>query len=230
MSGACFHGLPDTNFNSLFIYIHRPLSRLYHSPIEKTSGCTPPPPPREATGQEERNYWLHTKKTLEAAETAINLYALPISMLQHTPLGICGIALSTLANLSACAYVLSGTEWYRTRDRIRLGLGGLKKFGEVWRLSRKTESETKAIARAVFTLPRQDDLLRHEQAGSGLGFEGREKWGTRESFLGFNDFQTQTTMGALNPLNMLDDGQSLDLGSTPGRADGYYLGFLNQDG
>jgi hypothetical protein len=36
------------------------------------------------------------------------------------------------------------------RDRIRLGLGGLKAFGEVWGTSRRTERETKRIARSVF--------------------------------------------------------------------------------
>jgi hypothetical protein len=113
---------------------------------------------------EDRSYWLHTKKTLEAAEAAINLYALPIPILQHSALGICGIALSTLANLSACAYILQGAEWYRTRDRIRLGLGGLKKFGECWKAARRTERETKKIARNVFTLPRPGGL---EMSASG---------------------------------------------------------------
>jgi hypothetical protein len=138
----------------LFIYIHRPLSRLFHSPIEKMSSCAPPMIQRDPTGNEDRMYWLHTKKCLEAAEAAIGLYALPIPILQHTPVGICGIALSTLANISACAYVLSGAEWCRTRDRIRLGLGGLKKFGEVWAIGRRVEKETKKIARNVFALPR----------------------------------------------------------------------------
>ena len=175
--------------NSLFIYIHRPLSRLYHSPIEKISRCAPPPIPHEVTGNEGRMYWLHTKKCLEAAETAINLYALPIPILQHTPVGICGIALSTLANISACSYVLSGAEWYRTRDRIRLGLGGMKKFGEVWAIGRRTEKETKKIARHVFQLPRPG----LETAGS-FDFEVPGD----ESLTGFED------LGGIDYLNLLD--------------------------
>jgi hypothetical protein len=141
-------------WHRLLIHIHRPLSRLYHSPIEKISHCAPPPPDYETTGNEDKTYWLHTKKTLEAAEAAINLYALPCPIINHTPLGICGIVLSTLANLSACAYILRGSEWYRTRDRIRLGLGCLKTFSEVWEVSRLTEKETKKIARTVFAMPR----------------------------------------------------------------------------
>jgi hypothetical protein len=139
----------------LLIHIHRPLSRLYHSPMEKISHCAPPPPDHDIASQEkDKTYWLHTKKTLEAAEAAVNLYALPCSIINHTPLGICGIVLSTLANLSACAYFLTGSEWYRTRDRIRLGLGCLKTFSEVWEVSRWNEKETKKIARTVFAMPR----------------------------------------------------------------------------
>jgi hypothetical protein len=179
----------DADEDSLSIFVHRPLSRLYHSPIEKISRCAPPPIPHEATGNEDRTYWLHTKKCLEAAETAINLYALPIPILQHTPVGICSIALSTLANISACSYVLSGAEWYRTRDRIRLGLGGLKKFGEVWAIGRRTEKETKKIARHVFQLPRPG----MEMAGS-FDFE----------MLGYESLTGLEDLGGIDYLNMLD--------------------------
>jgi hypothetical protein len=151
--------------NRLFIYIHWPLSRLYQAPIEKISRCAPPPVPREITGNEDRTYWLHTKKTLDAAENAINLYALPIPILQHTPIGICGITLSILANISACSYMLQGAEWYRTRDRIRLGLGGLKKFGEVWAVGRRAEMESKMIGRHVFVFPTQE-MAAMETAGA----------------------------------------------------------------
>jgi hypothetical protein len=145
---------PILTSRRLLVHIHRPLSRLYHSPIEKVSHCAPPPPDHNTTSIEDKTYWLHTKKTLEAAEAAINLYALPTSIINHTPLGICGIVLSTLANLSACAYILTGSEWYRTRDRVRLGLGCLKTFSEIWEVSRWTEKETKKIARTVFAMPR----------------------------------------------------------------------------
>jgi len=138
----------------LLLFIHRPLSRLTHSPLEEVSTCARPPLPHQPTGDEDRNYWLHTKKTLEAAEAATNLYALPCPIIAHSPLGICGLTFSTLANLSACAYILTGPEWYRTRDRIRLGLGSLKAFGEVWAIARSNEKETKMIARSVFSMPR----------------------------------------------------------------------------
>ncbi|PVH87129.1 hypothetical protein DL98DRAFT_509999 [Cadophora sp. DSE1049] len=138
----------------LLVFIHRPLSRLTHCPLEEISSCARPPLSLQSTGEEDRTYWLHTKKTLEAAEAAINLYALPCPILSHSPLGICGLTFSTLANLSACAFILTGPEWYRTRDRIRLGLGSLKTMGEVWAIARKSEKETKMIARSVFAMPK----------------------------------------------------------------------------
>jgi len=101
------------------------------------SQCAPPPPLKENTGSEDRTYWLHTKKTIDAAEAAISLYALPIPLLQHTPIGICGVALITLANLSACAFTLQGPEWHRARVRIRLGLGTLKSGQAVEEQKRK---------------------------------------------------------------------------------------------
>jgi hypothetical protein len=206
---------------SLLVCIHRPLSRLYHSPIEAISSCAPPPPPHEISGHKDRSYWLHTKKTLEAAEAAINLYALPIPILQHSPLGICGIALSTLANLSACAYILSGGEWYRTRDRIRLGLGGLKKFGECWKTARRTERETKKVARNVFALPRPGEINLHPGGGyeydmlnGGIGNGNGHGHGLgahqiavnnvgQENLTGFED------LGGIDYLSMLENAQAI---------------------
>ncbi|TGO24904.1 hypothetical protein BPAE_0092g00230 [Botrytis paeoniae] len=146
---------------TLLVVIHRPLSRLYHSPLEKISGCAPPPPTSPPTGNEDLTRWLHTKKTIEAAQTAMNLYALPSPILLHTPLGICGITKATLANLSACAYVYNSradgrerggnlersSEWKMARDRVRLGLGATKVLAGVWEGARGTERELKAIAR-----------------------------------------------------------------------------------
>ena len=95
-------------------------------------------------------YWLHTRKALSAASAYADLYTLPIPMLHHTPISICGLSIATLTSLSACAYVVTGEEWLRTRERVRIGLGAMKSFGSVWLLGRRAESETKGIARSVF--------------------------------------------------------------------------------
>jgi hypothetical protein len=141
------------------VHIYQPLSRLHHSAIEATSQCSPPPIPHQATGDEDRTYWLHTKKALDAAGAAIDQYALPCLIRHHSSAYICGVAKMTLANLSACANILEGAEWLQTRDRIRLGLGTLKGYGEVWPLAQRTEKELKKIARQVFAELRTENII-----------------------------------------------------------------------
>jgi hypothetical protein len=102
--------------NRWLVHIHRQLPRLHHSAIEATSQCSPPPIPHQATGDEDRTYWLHTKKALDAAGAAIDRYALPFLIKYHSLVYVCGVSKMTLANLSPCTNILEG-------DRIRLGLG-----------------------------------------------------------------------------------------------------------
>ncbi|TVY28318.1 hypothetical protein LHYA1_G003698 [Lachnellula hyalina] len=199
----------------LLIFIHRPLSRLAHSPIEKISRCAPPPssltsPPNP------RTLWLHTRKTILAAETAIDLLALPCPLLNHTPLSACSFTLTTLACLSACCYVLEGQEWLRMRDRVRLGLGGLKAFGEVWGTSRRTEGETKRIARAVFEAggtgegssgmsPETGQLVNSGDSVEQIGFGGAgDMMGGME--MGWEDLREMEYLGMLD--RMGQQGQS----------------------
>ena len=70
----------------------------------------------------------------------------------HTPLVICGLALSTLAHISACAFVLEGTNYIATQDLARLWLGTIRAFGEILFLGRETVKEVKAIAKEVLLL------------------------------------------------------------------------------
>ncbi|TGO36565.1 hypothetical protein BHYA_0121g00260 [Botrytis hyacinthi] len=218
---------------TLLVVIHRPLSRLYHSPLEKISGCAPPPPTSPPTGNEDLTRWLHTKKTIDAAQTAMNLYALPSPILLHTPLGICGITKATLANLSACAYVYNNrgddrerggnfersSEWKMARDRIRLGLGATKVLAGVWEGARGTERELKTIARGVFANSAGREEGRKAIPGPG---EVREKGGdggyvgmeTRMEFEGVgrgngnamsDGFEENFRAGELEYLGILND-------------------------
>jgi hypothetical protein len=139
------------NSASLKVYLHRPRSRLAYSPMECVSECAPPP--QEQPGDDrQRSYDFHTAKILEAANAAIDLFALPSPVVMHTPLVICGLTLAILAQISACTFVLKGADYVAGRDRVRLGLGAVKEFSEVWPVGRKTMKEVKAIAREVLSL------------------------------------------------------------------------------
>ncbi|QSZ37463.1 hypothetical protein DSL72_008561 [Monilinia vaccinii-corymbosi] len=214
---------------TLLIVIHRPLSRLYHSPLEKISRCAPPPPTSPSTGNEDLTRWLHTKKTIEAAQTAINLYALPSPILLHTPMGICGITKATLANLSACAYIYDrregvggraekggkdSHEWRMARDRIRLGLGATRVLAGIWEQAKGTERELKAIAREVFAnsgVSTEED--RRNMPGMFMGIGGNTAlnggFGRREAVFGGNaemrgGFEDNLGAAELEYLGILD--------------------------
>lgn len=156
--------------------------------MENLISIAPPPPSTALTVYEDKMYWLHTKKSLDAAEAVLNLYALPIPILQHSPMSILGMPLCMLAYLSACKYFLQGGDWYRARDRIRLGLGGLKKMGEVWPLARKAEKEIKQIARGAFQLPRPESQGISSFQIDYMGFDAQD-------FGGLVDFDMQDLFG-----------------------------------
>ncbi|KAI9679757.1 MAG: hypothetical protein M1817_004771 [Caeruleum heppii] len=96
-------------------------------------------------------YDIHTTKALEAAQAGLGLFTLPGPFIMHTPLVLCGLTLSMLAQISACTYVLSGMEYSKARDRVRLGLGVVKAFAEVWPLGGKAVNEVRTIATAVLS-------------------------------------------------------------------------------
>jgi hypothetical protein len=87
---------------------------------------------------------------MDGAERALNLFTSPTPCVKHTPLMVCAVALSILAELSSCSYVLQGKEYEAARSRIRLGIGTLKEYGKTWPVGGQTLSEVKAIARKVF--------------------------------------------------------------------------------
>jgi len=132
------------------VFLHRPRSRLLHSPVETLAKCAPPSPPEVIPPAKQHIYWLSTRKTLSAAEGALRIFTLPTPLVNHTPLVICGVALSILAQLSACSYVLHGAEYEAARSRIRLGIGTLREYGRTWPVGSQTLGEIKMIARDVF--------------------------------------------------------------------------------
>ncbi|ESZ96962.1 hypothetical protein SBOR_2644 [Sclerotinia borealis F-4128] len=233
---------------TLLVFIHRPLSRLYHAPLEKVSRCAPPPSTSPPTGNEDLIRWLHTKKTIEAAQTAINLYALPSPILLHTPLGICGLTMATLANLSACAFVyvdrgesVEGSaergdkrscEWRMARDRIRLGLGATKVLAGVWEGARGTERELKVIARGVFANTNVGvEKSRENTSGvvGGIG-DGNTLMNGRCTRRG-TEFESGDGVGMLDGFEEDFGAEDLDyLGVIDGLAAGMNAGIVNNGG
>lgn len=109
--------------------------------------------------EQQRAYDFHTTKVLEASEAAIALFTLPTPFLRHTPLVICSLTVSLLAQIAACRLRLKGVVYTAARDRIRLALGVIKTLGEAWPIAQKTVKEVQIIAREAFSIPKPTDPL-----------------------------------------------------------------------
>ncbi|RDW76007.1 hypothetical protein BP5796_06828 [Coleophoma crateriformis] len=138
-------------FHTLQIYLHRPLSRLYLSPLENPAHKAPNMPKQEVS-TEAYALWQHTRKTLNAVNALLSLYKLPSTLSHHSPILVDAIRLAILAQLSVCTYSEREDELRNGRQRVRLALGCLKGFGEVWPLGARLEREMKSISRNVFGL------------------------------------------------------------------------------
>ncbi|KAF2094421.1 hypothetical protein NA57DRAFT_13940, partial [Rhizodiscina lignyota] len=135
--------------------MHRFLSTLVYSPIEAISSCAPPPPPNAPQQGEDRDAFTHTKKILLAIERMTALLTLPTNMAAHTPFTICMVATVTIGHLSACNHVLKGEQLKIARERIRVAIGALEAFAEVWPRGKKVLREVKLVARELLGLDSQ---------------------------------------------------------------------------
>lgn len=89
------------------------------------------------------------------------MLTLPIRLARHTPFNICMIATMTIAHLSACKYVFTGDQLKIARERIRVAMGALEVFAEIWPRAKKVVGEVKIVARTLLSLeskPRQTSI------------------------------------------------------------------------
>lgn len=89
------------------------------------------------------------------------MLTLPIRLARHTPFNICMIATMTIAHLSACKYVFTGEQLKVARERIRVAMGALEVFAEIWPRAKRVVGEVKIVARTLLSLeplPRQASI------------------------------------------------------------------------
>ncbi|KAJ6188034.1 Major facilitator superfamily domain general substrate transporter [Penicillium mononematosum] len=134
------------------VEIHRPLSALTHSAIESVSHCAPLAPSEQlkCNNSEERD--LHTVKCTRAINSIDELLTLPTDMKTHSPFIICMIANVTIAHLSACRFIYFGDRLAKSREKIRLAMGTLKRLSEHWKLAKRTYREIGIVARELLFL------------------------------------------------------------------------------
>lgn len=143
-----------TSFSAM-IGFHRPLSDLKFNAVEDISSCAREPAPNGPTPE---HINVHTVRVLRAAEAQVSLMALPSRPFNHTPFCTCMISEGTLALLSACKFLLRGTELAITRDQIRLTIGCLKSVAEIWPRTARNVSQIQTIARHVLSVEPQTPI------------------------------------------------------------------------
>ncbi|GJN66282.1 hypothetical protein PLICBS_000299 [Purpureocillium lilacinum] len=150
-------------------YIHRPLSGLGYDPAEGLSSCGSPPPPLASatTTSSAFNHKAHSHKLVQAVRKQNQcLILLPIGTAQLSPFLICMIACCTIAHLVACKSAFTPEEAEVARSRIRVCLGTLKHYEDVWPRAKKILRELRTIAQIIMRghptsppVPAASDLL-----------------------------------------------------------------------
>ena len=145
--------------HSLLITIHQPLSRFnrnYNANYEDNSLISPSSSSDDSLW-EDQSERLHTRRTLDAVTATMKLCALPVSIVQQSPLTVNCVALSTMASMMEHQSMLSSSH-PPTRDKMRLGIAILNQFAQVWLIGANTSARMKKMAREVFTMARPDHL------------------------------------------------------------------------
>jgi hypothetical protein len=99
-----------------------------------------------------RDAHLHTAKILRSIERLTDLLTLHSRIAVQGPFTICQVATSTIAHLAACKHVLEGDALQVARERIRVAMGVLEIFAEVWPRGKKVVKEVKTVARELLSL------------------------------------------------------------------------------
>ncbi|TGZ77021.1 hypothetical protein EX30DRAFT_352195 [Ascodesmis nigricans] len=148
--------------NAATIYLNRPKSHLTPSPPT----FPPATPTNKATP-------LHTARTLTAANTLSKLLTLPTPLIKHTPLFTSFITLACIIHLSACSWLLSGDEAFLAKERIRLGVGGLRAMGRVWGvLGGGMLAQVRFVAREVLGGEEGEEEGKEWFTGVGVEWDG----------------------------------------------------------
>ncbi|KAJ6445054.1 hypothetical protein O9K51_03456 [Purpureocillium lavendulum] len=137
-------------------YIHRPLSSLGYDPAEDLSSCgTPPPPLISSTAMGHAfNHRIHSQKLFQAVRKQNQcLILLPLGTAQLSPFLICMVACCTIAHLVACKSAFTPEEANVARSRIRVCLGTLKHYEDVWPRARKILRELRIVAQIIMKGP-----------------------------------------------------------------------------
>ncbi|KAK2594458.1 hypothetical protein QQS21_007804 [Conoideocrella luteorostrata] len=158
--------------NTVTTHLHRPQSRLHSSTMEILCSQYAHPQHSKALLVNYKNE-RHTFQAVQSARTCVELFTLTASPTTHTPFIMCMGSMATATHISACEYYLKGSEYAHAKDRVRVFLGVLKAFEDIWPQARKWSGEVKLMAKAVFeNRDKTGELLLAGSVDSMNGVEG----------------------------------------------------------
>ncbi|KAG8406080.1 hypothetical protein J3459_017459 [Metarhizium acridum] len=112
-------------------------------------------------------------QAVNASKASVELFTLSASPTTHTPFIMCMGSMAAATYISACEYYLKGSEYAHAKDRVRVFLGALRAFEDIWPQARKWSGEVKLMAKAVFdSRGKNGELImqnRQDGVSSGLG-------------------------------------------------------------
>ncbi|OAA34710.1 C6 zinc finger domain-containing protein [Metarhizium rileyi] len=140
------------------------------------SRYTPPPSINISGGFNER----HTMQAVSAAKALVDLFTLSTSPTTHSLFIMRMGSMAAATHISACEHYLKGAEDAHAKNRVRVFLGTLRAFENIWPQPRKWSKEIKLMAKAVSDSRGADGdtMLHHEWGqedsvdGLGMGVAG----------------------------------------------------------
>ncbi|OCK84401.1 hypothetical protein K432DRAFT_414025 [Lepidopterella palustris CBS 459.81] len=133
--------------------VHRPLSALSTVHREEFRTRLVPPKPIHVPPFRPHRRSAHTAKVLKATERQTQLLAISTPFILHSLFTLSIIAGIATVQVLTCKYFLEDKALAVSRDRVRLSIGALKAFAEIWPLGKVVMRDVKMVARETLPAP-----------------------------------------------------------------------------
>jgi hypothetical protein len=131
--------------HAISILLHQPHSQLDPSVTRNINACAPNTPARSSEA-----FNVHTRRTIQAANELSALIEHRVSLLTHTHFFGYMITLASTVHLSEWSLAFMSRNDDNLRQRIRLCIGGLLQYSDVWPAAEHLASQVKVIAQEVY--------------------------------------------------------------------------------
>ncbi|KAH6886948.1 hypothetical protein B0T10DRAFT_490526 [Thelonectria olida] len=146
--------------HAISILLHQPHSQLDPSPTYYINACAPNTP---AISSDALN--AHTILTIQSANEISKLVTHRVSLLSHTHFFAYMLTLSSTIHLSKWSLTFVPQNDDSLRQNIRLNIGALVKYSEMWPAAQHLTKQVKTIAQDVYQMKTGQQLLHPKSIG-----------------------------------------------------------------